>query len=89
MHNNFRGLPSKQNLSFCCGFIHFFSFPLKTVADIFIVSLQLLVTKSFHRKHVHNQNIHTSEGSKHTHTVLQSAVARATLEGCALILTLR
>ena len=35
------------------------------------MSLQLLVTNSFHRKHVHNQITHTSEGSKHTHTVLE------------------
>ncbi|EOA97815.1 hypothetical protein Anapl_12592 [Anas platyrhynchos] len=44
----------------------------------FKVSLQLLVTKSFHRKHVHNPNTHTSERRAVAQTPWKSACA----EGC-------
>lgn len=63
MHNNFRSLPSKQNLSFSVVLCTFF-FSSKKSHRCFRVPLQLLVTMSFHRKHVHCQNIHISEGSK-------------------------
>lgn len=79
-------LPSKirHSLAVLC----IFCFSIKNSNWYFRVSLQLLVTRSFYRKYVHHQSICTSEGSKHTHTILEYAKARATLDGCELILTL-